>query len=243
MWRSLLVSLGSVTVVLFAPPGYAQDDQVEQISERSKAIDSLSPRSRDAGSMMPQLDEDGDGQTFEQLAEPEGEGVASFASADAQDRSLSVEAAGAADRDTVLKQTGFEGDVGVVVPAPNPELVDACELAALGLARAPDGIDCSIILVADERPPERELAELDLSDPEQPVQLNEVTIRRLENASPEEIARRLASGYLVNAPAAQNVGREQQQENTTVLPGGITVIPDPRSSGLSPVQVNPQGSD
>lgn len=119
-----------------------------------------------------------------------------------------------------------------------PEMVDACTEAALGRRAPPKGIDCTKVLEANPRP-----STSDLSGGEPLVAGvrgagNEVSIRRLEDADPEEIARRLASGYLVNAPAAQAVGAGAPQQPPT---GGVLVIPDPsRSPGAPPpVVVNP----
>jgi hypothetical protein len=220
-------------------PALAQDRRMDQISESSNVIDSLSPRSSTRTATVEQLAAKtaAPADTL-QLNESSDQAV-STGSLASPDQSTAVAAIATGERTAAVPQTAISGDLGTAVPAPPPELIDACELAALGLAVAPSGIDCSTVLVAVERASTRELAELSLDEPTNSKQSNEVSIRRLENASPEEIARRLASGYLVNAPAAQNVGRLQQEQSAgEPALGGITVTRDPRS-GSGAVQVNP----
>ena len=217
----------------------AQDDRMDQISESSNVIDSLSPRSSTNAASVEQLNAEASTSADTAQVGEQRDRAVRTGSRVSPDQSTAVTAIATGARTAAVPQTAVGGDVGTAVPAPPPGLVDACELAALGLAAPPLQIDCSTVLVAVERSSPRELAELSLDEPTSSTQLNEVSIRRLENASPEEIARRLASGYLVNAPAAQNVGRQQQEQSEgEPASGGITVTRDPRS-GSGPVQINP----
>lgn len=145
----------------------------------------------------------------------------------------------ASGRAPVVQVVGAAAGRDPRVPGPSPEARDACTEAALGRRDPPRGIDCSRVLQANSRPSTSELSAGDPLVASVRGAGNEVSIRRLEDADPEEIARRLASGYLVNAPAAQAVGSSEQAQSQT--PSGITIIPDPsrNPNAPPPAIVNP----
>lgn len=123
------------------------------------------------------------------------------------------------------------------VPGPSPMARDACIEAMLKRRGPPAGIDCTRVIEANARPKATELSSEDPLVASARGAGNEVSIRRLEDADPAEIARRLATGYLVNAPAAQNVGADQQ--NAQQPASGILVITDPsRPSNAPPPTVS-----
>ena len=143
-----------------------------------------------------------------------------------------------AGRSPVAQMRRTAADRDTRVAPVSPVMVDACTEAALGRRAAPKGVDCSKVLEANPRPSTSDLSNGESLEAGFRSAGNEVSIRRLENADPEEIAHRLASGYLVNAPAAQAIGAGQQQQ----APGqGVIVIPDPSRSPNAPppVLVNP----
>jgi hypothetical protein len=156
-------------------------------------------------------------------------------------RSNQIIQTGGPETSAGMTQATDASDRGLTVPALSPEMIDVCEAVLMGRRAAPPGIDCHHVVEATAAAAQIE-SNL-LPRPEAVADLQgtggEVSIRRLDHADPEEIARRLATGYLVNAPAAQAVGASQAQQ-TPATPG-VTVIPDPRAPANAPPVVVSQG--
>jgi hypothetical protein len=241
-----LAPVSCAALILLAGPALAQTDprlQVDQLSAPAPVrVETQAPGARPSAAVG-QLDTPSRAVagTAQQLA-PAGADTATgqLAPETTSQRVGQLAAPGAA---TPTAQLSRRNDNPRVAAIP-PWMVDACDEAARGRRPPPDAVDCAQVLEAvAAAEPVRSAEESLLASPEEEFRRTQAARASLGlTPNADEIARRLGSGDVQNAPIAQAVGAafnpQQVQNNETPASGGIPIVIPGRSG---PVTVTPSG--
>lgn len=126
-----------------------------------------------------------------------------------------------------------------------PDLVDACEQGTAGKGPPPKGVDCSTMVQADARAPDVSAEEALLTSATEREGQRLAREQTARGLTPDagEVARRLSTGDITNAPVAQAVAAQaasetisqnsspQPDSRVVIVPGGGSVVVPPSGRG------------